>query len=198
MKNRIVIDQNLCNGCEKCLKVCSNSILQLINGKVHVVNEKRCDTNGRCIEFCPNHAISLQPKRKTYCEGDDCFCGMDSELFNWPVQITSVSCQNRYLEGSKLLIAADCSAYAYANFHQDFICDHTVLIACPKNDLTNHLFEKCQMLFQNVNFESIEVIAMNAPCCKDLLEIVRRAAKGSGKNYTVYERIISPDGEVFE
>lgn len=197
MKKRITIDQQLCNGCERCVKVCSNAVLQLVNGKVHVVNEKRCDRNGKCIEFCPNHAISLQPKMKTYCEGDDC-CGVDSELYNWPVQLTSVSCHNRYLEDSKLLIAADCSAYAYANFHQDFICDHTVLIACPKNDLTNHLYEKCRMLFHMVDFESIEVISMNAPCCKELLETIRKAVAASGKNYKVYERVITPDGEVFE
>ena len=54
------------------------------------------------------------------------------------------------------------------------------------------------MLFQNVHFESIEVIAMNAPCCKELLEIIRNAVHASGKNYKLYERIISPDGEVFE
>lgn len=197
MKNKIVIDKSLCNGCGKCVKVCSNASLQLINGKAHMISEKRCDTNGKCIEFCSNHAISLQPKIKTICEGDNCF-EIDSELYNWPVQITSVTCHNRYLEDSKLLIAADCSAYAYASFHQDFIYDHTVLIACPKNDLTNHLYEKCCMLFKNVNFESIEVIAMNAPCCKDLLEIIRNAVKESGKNYLVYERILSSDGEVFE
>ena len=197
MKNRIVINHKACDGCGKCVNVCSNSVLQIVNGKVHAVNEKRCDTNGKCIEFCPNHAISLQPKVKTYCEGDEC-CGVDSELYNWPVQITSVNCHNRYLEGSKLLIAADCSAYAYANFHQDFISDHTVLIACPKNDLNHHLFEKCRMLFHIIDFESVEVIAMNAPCCKDLLETIRKAIQASGKNYKVYERILSSDGEVFE
>lgn len=197
MKNRIVIDQNKCTGCGVCANVCMNSVIQIVNHKAHVVNEKRCDINGYCMQFCPNNAISFQPKVKTFCEGDECF-GIDSELFNWPVQITNVSCNNRYLEDSKLLIAADCSAYAYASFHQDFIRDHTVLIACPKNDLTNHLLEKCSVLFQNVHFESIEVIAMNAPCCKKLLETIREALRLSGKEYSLYERIITPDGEVFE
>ncbi len=197
MKNRIVINHDKCNGCGKCLKVCNNSALQVINGKAHVISENRCNINGKCIQICPNQAIFLQPKKKMVCEGDDCY-GMDSELFNWPVQMTSVSCDNPYLEDSKLLICASCSAYAYANFHRDFIYDHTVLIACPKNDLKNHLFEKCKMLFQNVHFESIEVITMNSICCKDLLDLVRDALKASGKDYKIYERIITPDGEVIE
>lgn len=197
MKNRISIDTEKCDGCGKCVQVCSNSVLQLVNGKVHVVNEKRCDTNGYCMQFCPQNAMSFKPKAKMMCEGDNCF-EVESELYNWPVQITSVNSNNRYLEDSRLLIAADCSAYAYANFHQAFIRDHSVLIACPKNDLTNHLLEKCTALFKNVNFLSIEVIAMNAPCCKKLLETIREAIKLSGKDYQVYERIITPDGEIIE
>ena len=198
MKNRVVIDESKCNGCGNCVKVCTNSVLQLINGKVHVVNEKRCDNNGYCIQFCQENAMSFQPKVKSFCVGDECDCEATSELYNWPVQITSVNSNNRYLKDARLLIAADCSAYAYANFHQDFIRDHVALIACPKNDLTNHLLEKCTALFKNVDFESVEVIAMNAPCCKPLLETIREAIQLSGKNYEVYERIITPDGEIFE
>lgn len=198
MKNRIMVNSEKCVGCGNCVKVCPNSVLQLINGKVKNVNEKRCDVNGYCMQFCPQDALSIQPKVKMICEGDDCCFGNESELYNWPVQITSVNAHNRYLQDAKLLIAADCAAYAYANFHADFICDHVTLIACPKNDLTNHLLEKCQALFERVNFESIEVIAMNASCCKPLLETVREAANRSKKTLSVYERIITPEGEVFE
>lgn len=198
MRKKIVIDSQKCNGCGNCVRVCSNSVLQLVNGKVHVVNEKSCDTNGYCMQFCKENAMRFEEKKKLVCEGDECCYEIESELYNWPVQITNVNPQNRYLHDSKLLIAADCSAYAYANFHSDFIRDHVTLIACPKNDLTNHLLEKCTAMFEKVNFESVEVIAMNAPCCQKLLETIREAVKKSGKNYKVYERIITPDGEVFE
>lgn len=198
MKFKVSIDYDKCNGCGNCVKVCQNSVLQFVNQKVHVVNEKRCDNNGYCMKMCLQDAISFQPKVKEVCEGDECFFEVESELYNWPVQITGVTCNNRYLEDADLLIAADCSAYAYANFHQDFIRDHVVLIACPKNDLTNHLLDKCVALFQNVHFNSIEVIAMNAPCCHDLLETIRKALQLSKQEYTIYERMISPDGEVFE
>lgn len=141
MREKIVVDSNKCNGCGICVSVCSNAALQVINNKAHLVNEKRCDVNGYCMQFCPQNALSKQPKKKMVCEGDDCCFEMESELYNWPVQITNVTVNNRYLEDAKLLIAADCSAYAYASFHQDFIRDHVTLIACPKNDLTNHLLE---------------------------------------------------------
>ncbi len=198
MKTKIVIDEERCIGCTHCMNVCKNNVIQLINGKAHVVNEKHCDVNGYCMQFCPMNAISIQPKEKTFCVGDECASEIDSELYNWPVQITSVTANNRYLQDSKLLIAADCSAYAYASFHSDFIRDHVVLIACPKNDLTHHLLEKCTQLFENVDFETIEVIAMNASCCSELLPTVRLAMQLSQKNYPIYERILSPDGEVFE
>lgn len=198
MKNRVVIDHSKCSGCGNCVQVCTNSVLQLINGKVHVVNEKRCDNNGYCMQFCEAHAMSFQPKVKTFCVGDECMLEAGSELFNWPVQITSVNSNNRYLAGSSLLIAADCSAYAYANFHQDFIKDHVALIACPKNDLTNHLLEKCTALFKHVQFESVDVIAMNAPCCKKLLETIREAIRLSGNDFKLHERVLTPDGEIFE
>lgn len=197
MKKRVYIDESKCNGCGECVRLCSNSVLQFVNGKVRVVNEKRCNRNGSCMQICPADAISFKPQVKQYCEGEDCGC-INSELYNWPIHISSVSCDNCYLEDSRLLIAADCSAYAYAHFHRDFIKDHVALIACPKKDLISTLSDKCVALFKNVHFESVEVIAMNAPCCKKMLEIIREAIRISGKNYQVYERIITPDGEIFE
>lgn len=198
MKEKILVDTLKCNGCGHCVKVCPNAVLQLINGKACVINESRCDVNGYCMKFCDQNALSIVPKEKMICEGDDCCFENESELYNWPVQITNVNINNRYLRESKLLIAADCSAYAYANFHQDFIRDHVVLIACPKNDLTNHLLEKCRELFERVPFESVEVIAMSAPCCQPLLETIREAIRLSGNAYEIYERILTPSGEVLE
>lgn len=196
MKTKIQIDRSLCNGCGKCLKVCQNNVLQLINGKVHVIDEKRCDVNGHCISFCPEQAISIVEKTR-FCVGPYCSEIGDSELYNWPVQISGVNVNNRHLPDSDLLIAADCCAYAYAEFHNTFIKDHVTLIACPKNDLTNHLLEKCTLLFSSVKFNSISVVTMNAACCHPLLEIVREAIALSGCGHELKECVLSPDGEVF-
>ena len=196
MKTKIQIDRSKCNGCGNCLKVCQNNVLQLINGRVHVINEKRCDVSGHCIQFCPQDAISIGEKLP-FCVGPYCSEIGDSELYNWPVQITSVNVNNRHLPDSDLLIAADCGAYAYADFHNDFIRDHVTLIACPKNDLTNHLLEKLTLLFESVHFNSISVVAMNAQCCHPLLGIVREAVEKSGCRMSIQECVISPRGEVF-
>lgn len=196
MKTKIQIERSLCNGCGKCIQVCQNNVLQLINGRVHVINEKRCNVFGRCIQFCDQNAISIVEKT-TFCEGPYCSEIGDSELYNWPVQITSVNVNNRHFPDSDLLIAADCTAYAYADFHNDFIKDHVTLIACPKNDLSHHLLEKLTLLFSQVSFRSISVVAMNAQCCAPLLETVREAVKLSQCGLSVSECVISAEGEVF-
>lgn len=196
MKKKLTVNQN-CNGCGKCIAVCRNNVLQLINGHVHVINEKQCDNNGHCIAFCDQHALALVPKVKTYCVGDECFEN-ESELYNWPVQILDVNVHNRYLHDSQLLIVADCSAYAYATFHRDFIRDHVVLIVCPQNDLHHQLLEKCTNLFKYVSFASVEVVAMTANCCQSLLPTIQKAMKQSGKQMVIKEYMISPDGEIYE
>lgn len=195
MKYKLSIDQHKCNGCENCIQICKNNVLRKINGKVHVLNEQHCDVLGECIQGCPMNAIHLQPKIKEVCIGDDCMTNI-SELYNWPVQLINVSCDNKYLEDGDLLIAATCSAYAYANFHEDFIRDHVVLITCLKNDLKQRVIEKCKNLFERVNFNSVTVVTVNSPCCLDLVEVLREALKLSGKEYKIYEKIIRTDGEV--
>ena len=197
MKYKISIDHNKCNGCENCIRCCKNSVLRKINGKVHVLNDKNCDAIGECIQVCPMNAIQLVPKVKEVCVGDDCFASV-SELYNWPVQLMSVSCDNIYLEDSDLLIAATCSAYAYANFHEDFIRDHVVLITCLKNDLRHHVIEKCKKLFEEIHFNSIKIITVNSPCCIDLVDVVKEAMRLSKKEYEIHEIIIRKDGEKFE
>ena len=197
MKYKITIDHSKCNGCDKCIQICKNNVLRKINGKVHLLNDINCNSLGDCIHVCPMNAISLQPKLKEVCIGDDCFENI-SELYNWPVQLMNVSCDNIYLEDSDLLIAATCSAYAYANFHQDFIRDHVVLITCLKNDLKHHVIEKIKNIFESVNFNSVSVITVNSSCCLSLLDVVKEALKLSGKEYEIHEKIIRKDGEAFE
>ena len=197
MRYKITIDHNKCIGCEKCIKICKNFVFRKVNDKVHILNEKNCDLFGECIKQCPANALRIQPKVKEVCIGDDCFTN-ESELYNWPVQLMNISCDNKYLLDSDLLICATCSAYAYGNFHQDFIKDHVVLIVCLKNTIKEMVIEKCKRLFETVDFNSVEVVTMNSSCCLDLLEVVCEGMKRSGKKYHMHERIIQPDGEVIE
>lgn len=198
MRIKAHVLENKCNGCGRCVKVCQNNVLQVLNGKAKVINEKNCDGNGYCQTFCSNDAIELIERGKYICEGDWCEEINESELYNWPVQLSSVQVSNRYLPDADLILAADCSAYAYAAFHRDFIRDHVVLIACPKNDISHHYEYKLKELFTHVSFNSIQVIIMNAACCQEMLDIVRKAAAECGKEIKYRECVITPDGERYE
>ena len=91
-----------------------------------------------------------------------------SKLQNWPVQIKLAPVHAPYFDGAKLLIAADCTAYAYASFHQDFIRNKAALIGCPKLDQVDYS-EKLTAIIQNNNIQSVTIVRMEVPCCGGLV-----------------------------
>ena len=103
-----------------------------------------------------------------------------SKLQNWPVQIKLAPVNAPYDNGSKLLIAADCTAYAYAGFHQDFIRNKVTLIGCPKLDQVDYS-EKLTGIIQNNNIQSVTIVRMEVPCCGGLEMAAKKALQSSGK-----------------
>lgn len=103
-----------------------------------------------------------------------------SQLAQWPVQIKLVPTKAAYFDGAKLLIAADCTAYAYANFHNQFIKDHITVIGCPKLDAMDYT-EKLTAILANNNIKSMTVVRMEVPCCGGLEHAAVNALKSSGK-----------------
>lgn len=198
MKTKAHVIEDKCNGCGRCVAVCNNNVLQVLNQRAKVINEKSCDGIARCMEFCEQGAIEMIETSAYVCEGEWCEDINESELYNWPVQLSGVNVSNRYLPDSNLVLAADCAAYAYATFHRDFIRDHVVLIACVKNDLNGHFEAKLTQLFAQIHFQSIQVVLMNAECCQPLLQIVKKAASTCGKEITYRECVITPSGERYE
>ena len=97
--------------------------------------------------------------------------------------------------GADLLIAADCTAYAYGNFHQDFIRDHVVLVGCTKLDDIDYS-EKLARIFMRNDIKSITVARMEVPCCGGIVMAVQNALKQSGKMIPVKTAVISPEGEI--
>ena len=105
----------------------------------------------------------------------------ESELLrNWPVQIKLAPVQAPYFDGANLLIAADCSAYAYASFHKDFVKGRVTLIGCPKLDVIDYS-EKLTQILQNNSIASVTVVRMEVPCCGGIEYAVNRALQNSGK-----------------
>ena len=103
-----------------------------------------------------------------------------SALRNWPVQIKLAPVSAPYFNGAKLLIAADCTAYAYAAFHEDFIKGHITLIGCPKLDGVDYSDKLAEIIGGN-DIKSVTVVRMEVPCCGGLEMATKKALQQSGK-----------------
>ena len=119
------------------------------------------------------------------------------KLQNWPVQIKLAPVSAPYFNGAKLLIAADCTAYAYAGFHQDFIRNKVTLIGCPKLDQVDYS-EKLTAIIQNNDIQSVTIVRMEVPCCGGLEMATRKALQNSGKFIPWQVITIGIDGNIIE
>ena len=122
---------------------------------------------------------------------------MPSQLVNWPVQIKLAPVTAPYFDGAKLLIAADCTAYAYANFHQDFIKGKVTLIGCPKLDAIDYS-EKLTAIIANNDIKSVTIVRMEVPCCGGLEMAAKKAIQDSGKFIPWQVVTVGIEGEIIE
>lgn len=120
-----------------------------------------------------------------------------SQLSQWPCQIKLVPVNAPYFDGASLLIAADCTAYAYGNFHNEFIRNHITLIGCPKLDEGDYA-EKLTQIIANNNIKSVKVVRMEVPCCGGIENAVKRALMQSGKFIPWQVVTISTDGKILD
>ena len=120
-----------------------------------------------------------------------------SQLAQWPCQIKLVPVRAPYFDGANLLIAADCTAYAYGNFHADFMKNHITLIGCPKLDDGDYA-EKLAQIIAYIDVRSVRVLRMEVPCCGGLENAVKRALMASGKFIPWQVVTISTDGKILE
>ena len=123
--------------------------------------------------------------------------GVTSQHMQWPCQIKLVPVNAPYFEEANLLIAADCTAFAYGNFHQEFIRNHITLIGCPKLDEGDYA-DKLTQIIANNNIRSVKVVRMEVPCCGGIENAVKRALQASGKFLPWQVVTISTDGKVLE
>ena len=121
----------------------------------------------------------------------------ESQLRQWPVQIKLAPVNAPWFDGAKLLIAADCTAYAYAGFHQDFIKGHITLIGCPKLDAADYSVKLTEII-RNNDIQSVTVVRMEVPCCGGIESAVKTALQNSGKFIPWNVVIITTDGSIAE
>ena len=120
-----------------------------------------------------------------------------SQLSQWPVQIKLVPTNAPYFDGANLLIAADCTAYAYGDFHREFIRNHITLIGCPKLDEGDYA-EKLTAIIANNNIKSVTIVRMEVPCCGGIEQAAKRALQASGKFIPWRVVIVSTDGRLLD
>lgn len=190
-----------CDGLGDCLPGCPMGAISFIEREAAAYDEeavkkhlaeRAAKAKAPAPEFhgCPGSmARTMAPKKETV-TGD-----VPSQLTMWPVQIKLANPLAPYFDGCDLLIAADCTAYAYGNFHHDFIRDHVCLIGCPKLDDIDYS-EKLAMIFSQNDINSITLTRMTVPCCGGLVMMVQKALDLCGKNIPLKVVTISPDGDL--
>lgn len=223
----ITIDEEKCNGCGLCAKACHEGAIGMVDGKAKLLREDYCDGLGDCLPACPTGAITFEERdapayneaavlaaKKAQEEKLPCGCPgtacqsiqscapnskiqVPSRLINFPVQIKLVPPNAPYFDGADLLIAADCTAYAYGNFHSDFMQNKVTLIGCPKLDMVDYS-QKLTQILENNNIHSITVTRMTVPCCGGLPYAVKTALECSGKDIPLNIITISPDGHIIK
>ena len=193
----IKIDESKCNGCGACAAACHEGAIEMINGKAKLTREDYCDGLGDCLPACPTDAISFEEREAPAYNEAAVLAAKQQKLSQWPVQIKLVPVNAPYFENANLLIAADCSAYAYGNFHNEFIRNHITLIGCPKLDEGDYA-EKLTQIIVNNNIKSVTVTRMEVPCCGGIENAVKRALQASGKFIPWRVVTISTDGKILD
>ncbi len=212
MKRRVIhIDQDKCNGCGACASTCHEGAIGMVNGKARLMRDDYCDGLGDCLPACPTNAITfVEREAAPYDEAavqankaalkagkavDTAFAPTVSRLQQWPVQIKLAPVNAPYFNGAQLLIAADCTAYAYAGFHEKFMKGHVTLIGCPKLDAIDYS-EKLTEIFRNNDIRSISVVRMEVPCCGGMTYAVQKAIANSGKDIPCKVTVLSINGDI--
>lgn len=205
----IHIDEDKCNGCGICATACHEGAIEMVDGKAKLAREHFCDGFGDCLPACPMGAITFEEREApAYDEAAvmrakqsgstaGSASGRDVKLSNWPVQIKLAPIQTPYFDGADLLIAADCTAYAYAKFHSEFIDGRVTLIGCPKLDSVDYS-EKLTEIIRNNNIKSVTIVRMEVPCCGSLEWAAKNALSNSGKHIPSQVITISIDGEILK
>ena len=199
---------------------CAEGAIALIDGKAKLVSEVYCDGLGACIGECPVGALTLVEKeapeydqaavdkhlatigRAPHAAASACpgaapaMAPTQSQLGNWPLQLSLMPINAPYLERATLLMAADCTAFAYPDFHRHFVKGKVAIIGCPKLDDAAAYSEKLAKIIQANHIEFIHVVYMEVPCCGGLVRLVQQAVADSGCKVPVKLTKIGIGGEI--
>jgi NAD-dependent dihydropyrimidine dehydrogenase PreA subunit len=196
-----LIRDDYCDGLGDCLPVCPTGAISFeereaaqydeaaVKARQESLAEKLpCGCPGTNSKTIKRNTAPVEPQQST---------SVESKLMQWPVQIKLAPVNAPYFQNANLLIAADCTAYAYGDFHNKFIRNRITLIGCPKLDQGNYA-EKLTAILKENNIKSITVVRMEVPCCGGIENVVKEALINSGKMIPWQIVTISTDGKILE
>jgi len=210
-----LLRDDYCDGLGDCLPTCPTGAITFVEREALAYDEAAVAENMKKKASLEKISVNAE-KLPCGCPGsqsktinrESCDCStnaepqcqpaaLQSQLRQWPVQIKLAPVNAPYFSGAKLLIAADCTAYAYANFHNDFIKDHITLVGCPKLDSIDYS-EKLTEIIRNNDIVSVTVVKMEVPCCTGIQIATQRALQASGKFIPWQVVTISTDGKIVD
>jgi len=179
----IKIDEDKCDGCGLCVQACHEGAIGMVGGKAKLLRDDYCDGLGNCLPACPAGAISFEEREAA------------AHLNQWPVQIKLIPASAPCFENADLLVAADCAAYAYGNFHNDYMKNRITVIGCPKLDGVDYS-EKLKEILAGNNIKSVTIARMEVPCCGGIENAVKTALQHCGRLIPWQIVVISTEGRI--
>ena len=194
--------EDYCDGLGDCLPACPTGAITFEEREAPAYDEKAVQKAKEQKASAPLPCGCPGTQTKSI-NRESCSCTAPSNTYNvsqlsqWPVQIKLVPINAPYFDGANLLVAADCTAYAYGNFHNEFIRNHITLIGCPKLDDIDYT-EKLTAIIANNDIKSVTVVRMEVPCCSGIEFAVKNALQTSGKFIPWRVVVVSTDGNIIE
>ncbi len=197
-----LIRDDYCDGLGNCLPVCPTGAITFVEREAAAYDEEAVKARMSAAHAhaphaggCPGSMAKALQRRPEFESPAAPAVPTESELMQWPVQLKLVPVNAPYFDGANLLVAADCTAFSYADFHRRFIKNHITLIGCPKLDEGDYS-EKLTAILKNNNIKSVKVVRMEVPCCGGIQNAVIEALKNSGKMIPWQVVVISTDGRI--
>lgn len=191
----IEINEEKCNGCGLCAKACHENAIGMVNGKAKLLRDDYCDGLGDCLPTCPTGAITFVEREAAAYDEAAVEANKRKKNRQWPIQIQLTPVNAPYFDGADLLIAADCTAFAYANFAKEIQKGKITLIGCSKLDPVDYS-EKLTAILEQNDVKSVTIIRMEVPCCGGIQNAAVTAMKKSGKFIPWQVLTVSVEGEV--
>lgn len=199
-----LLRDDYCDGLGDCLPVCPTGAITFVEREAAAYDEAAVQANmakkGKTPCACPgsqSKLLEVQEKMAAKREGEATPVAVPSRLRQWPVQIKLAPIKAPYFDGAKLLIAADCTAYAYGNFHEEFMKGKITLVGCPKLDMVDYSEKLTEIIKQN-DIQSVTIVRMEVPCCGGMELAAKKALQASGKFIPWQVVTISTDGKILD